>query len=179
MLAGTIVYAHSILLGGTFKVSFQIQLGDGDGGGFMVQPTGATAVGTNGGGLGMNGLGGFAVELDTWQNGCDPDDDHVGVDTLTTTCGSEAGTLPSLVAQPLSSLGIQLHDGQWHQIDVAVLNFSVTVLVDGTTALSGIAVPPIPATTPVWFGFAGSTGQAIAAQQIRNVTIAFPGPTCL
>ena len=30
-----------------------------------------------------------------------------------------------------------------------------------------------------WYGFAGSTGQATAAQQVRNVTISFPTARCL
>ena len=127
----------------------------------------------------MDGLGGFAVELDTYQNGCDADADHVGVDSLTVDCSAESGTLASVLAAPLGSFGINLHDGQWHQVDAIMNAWALTVLVDGTTALSNVPVPPIPAGTPVWFGFGGGTGAAVAVQQIRNVTIAFPAPQCM
>ena len=85
--AGTIIFNDKIVVDRfTLDFDFQISAGSGaDGMAFMIQQTGATAVGGTGSGFGVTGLSGYAVEFDTFNNGVlcgDADANHVGIDDL-------------------------------------------------------------------------------------------------
>jgi len=174
--AGTIIYRNPIVTD-VFTASFQFRVGAGDGIGFMIETAGNTAVGISGGGLGISGLGGYGVEIDTYNNGTscgDPSSDHVGVDDLSMTCGASF---------PLS-LGtgfppVFLGDGNFH---AAVLTFGlgeVSLDIDGQPALSGFVIPDFVSGTPYYYGFGGGNGMVLDVQAVRNVTVTFPTARCL
>lgn len=49
---------------------------------FVIQNVSNTFVGGNGGGIGYSWIGNsLGVEFDTWQNGYDPDSNHIGINT--------------------------------------------------------------------------------------------------
>jgi Bacterial lectin len=176
--AGTIFYGNSIVTD-SFTASFQIQLGNADGGTFVLQNNGATAVGNDGGGLGVAGLVGYAIELDTYDNSeCgDPDDDHVGLDVLGPTCSQ--AEQQSFWTASLAPFGVNLHDGAWHTAAVTFAGGTVTLVLDGQTVIPGIALPDWVSGTPYWYGFSGSSGEATGQQGVRNAQIQFPTPRCL
>jgi hypothetical protein len=176
--AGTIVYDNAILTD-VFSLSFQIQLGTGDGGSFFIATDGPTKVGQPGGGLGIAGLHGYAIELDTFDDaGCsDPDADHVGLDILGPLCGQ--GVQTSFSTASLAPLGINLQDGQWHEANVIFDNGAVTVAVDSQMVISSVTLPGWTSGMTYWYGFSGSTGASTALQQVRNVHLSFPSARCL
>lgn len=173
--AGTIIYRNPIAAD-VFTATFEFRLGGGDGMGFMLQTTGETAVGDGGGGLGMAGLAGFGVEIDTYHNlGCtDSNKNHVGVDDLTKPC--DGGVLGSL-GQGTS--GVALGDGAFHKAQIELDKGKVNLNIDGKLQFQGFAIPGFPVGSKFFYGFAAGTGDATARQEIRNVKITFPSPRCL
>ncbi|WP_437681935.1 L-type lectin-domain containing protein [Sorangium sp. So ce131] len=173
--AGTIVYRNPIAAD-AFTATFEFRLGSGDGVGFMLQTTGEAIVGEPGGGLGMAGLEGYGVELDTYNNfDCaDWNSNHVGVDDLARPC--RAGVLSSL-SQVESS--VALGDGAFHTARVIFDQGEVNVSIDGEPHIQGFAISGFPVGSSFFYGFAAGTGDAVARQEIRNVTITFPSPRCL
>ncbi|WP_437768911.1 hypothetical protein WMF27_10950 [Sorangium sp. So ce281] len=173
--AGTIIYWNP-LAADAFTATFEFRLGDGDGMGFMLQTTGETAVGEPGGGLGMAGLAGYGVEIDTYHNlDCtDSSKNHVGVDDLTQRC--DAGVLGSL-SQGTS--GVALGDGAFHTAQIELNQGKVSLIIDGKSQLQGFSIPGFPVGSKFFYGFAAGTGDATARQEIRNVKITFPSPRCL
>ncbi|WP_437306558.1 L-type lectin-domain containing protein [Sorangium sp. So ce388] len=173
--AGALVYRTPIAAD-SFTATFEFRLGRGDGLGFMLEATGETAVGEPGGGLGMAGLAGYGVELDTYDNfDCgDRDDNHVGVDDLTRSC--EEGGLSSL-SQGVRS--VALGDGAFHTARIDFDEGAVSVSIDGETLIQGFVIDGFPVGSTFFYGFAAGTGDAVARQEIRNVSITFPAPRCL
>ncbi|WP_080599252.1 MULTISPECIES: L-type lectin-domain containing protein [Sorangium] len=173
--AGTIIYWNP-LAADAFTATFEFRLGDGDGMGFMLQTTGETAVGEPGGGLGMAGLAGYGVEIDTYHNlDCtDPNNNHVGVDDLTQPC--DEGVLGSLGH---GTSGVALGDGAFHTAQIELNQGKVSLIIDGKSQLQGVSIPGFPVGSKFFYGFAAGTGDATARQEIRNVKITFPSPRCL
>ncbi|WP_437927332.1 L-type lectin-domain containing protein [Sorangium sp. So ce291] len=168
--AGTLVYRNPIAAD-AFTATFEFRLGRGDGLGFMLQTTGETAVGEPGGSLGMVGLAGYGIELDTFDNfDCrDRDGNHVGVDNLAQRCSS--------LSQVESN--VWLGDGAFHTARIELDEGEVSVIIDGETLIQGFAIDGFPVGSAFFYGFAAGTGDAVARQQIRNVSITFPAPRCL
>ncbi|XXY44350.1 L-type lectin-domain containing protein [Sorangium sp. So ce269] len=173
--AGTLVYRNPIAAD-SFTATFEFRLGRGDGLGFMLEATGEMAVGEPGGGLGMAGLRGYGIELDTYNNfDCgDLDRNHVGVDDLAQPCGQ--GVLSSL-RQVASN--IALGDGAFHAARIELDEGEVSVSLDGEAVIQGFAIDGFPIGSTFFYGFAAGTGDAVARQEIRNVSIVFPAPRCL
>jgi hypothetical protein len=185
LVAGSVVYVHPIVTD-TFDASFQFRIGANGGGqwdgmGFMLETTGPTAVGSNGGGLGMAGLTGFGVELDVYDNGqCgDGNANHVGIDVLND-CGS--GLLTSLFASPDLTGTVTLSDGQWHTANVQLSAGTMSVTVDGH-AVAGILLQGFVPGTRYYYGFAGAIGGGSGSlgmqTEVKAVTVTFPSPRCL
>jgi hypothetical protein len=184
-VAGSVVYEHPIVTD-AFEASFQFRIGANGGGqydgmGFMLQTTGPTAVGSNGGGLGMSGLIGYGVELDVYDNNqCgDSNANHVGIDSLDS-CGS--GLLTSLFASPDLTGTVTLSDAEWHAAVVELTSGTLSVTVDGH-AVAGILLQGFTPGTPYYYGFAGAIGGGSSSlgmqTEVKDVSITFPTPRCL
>ena len=185
LVSGTVVYNHPIVTD-SFDASFGFRIGANGGGpydgmGFMLEANGPTALGSTGGGLGMEGLDGYGVELDIYNNGkCgDSNGNHVGVDQLAN-CGS--GLLTSLFASQDLTGTVTLDDAQWHTATVQLEAGTLTVSIDaheiGAVPLTGFA----PGTT-YYYGFAGAIGGGSGSlgmqTEVKDVTVTFPSPRCL
>ena len=189
--AGSFLYGTPIAIDSfTAQFDFRIGLQGGtrsDGMAFVLVKDGPTAVGTNGGGLGMAGLTGYGVEFDIHNNGVcgDMSDDHVGVDTLTT-CDTGAGTPNSVAATDITAT-VDVADTHWHTAIVTLKNGAASLSIDGTTFLSDVALPGLTLKEAYYLGFTGATGGLVPAggggggfrQEVKNVTVTFPTPTCL
>jgi hypothetical protein len=184
-VAGSVVYVHPIVTD-AFDASFQFRIGANGGGqydgmGFMLETTGPSAVGANGGGLGMAGLTGYGVEFDVYNNNqCgDGNANHVGIDQLDT-CGN--GLLTSLFASPDLTGTVNLSDAQWHTASVQLSNATMSVTVDGH-AVAGILLQGFVPGTRYYYGFAGAIGGGsnnLGMQtEVKAVSVTFPSPRCL
>jgi hypothetical protein len=186
--AGSVVYRNPVAFD-AFVATFEFRMGFGggtrsDGMGFMFQTSGATAVGANGGSLGMEGLAGYGVELDIHNNGScgDSSDDHVGVDSLAD-CSS--GLPQSLFSTDVSST-FDLADGNWHSATVSLAGGALSLVVDDVGLANGVSLPGYVPNTPAYLGFGGATGGLVDTtgnggyrSEVRNVNITFPSPRCL
>ena len=168
--AGTLVYRNPIAAD-AFTATFEFRLGRGDGLGFMLETTGETAVGPHGGSLGMLGLEGYGIELDTYHNfDCgDRDGNHVGVDDLAEHCSS--------LSQVASD--VRLDDGAFHTAQIELDEGAVSVSIDGEPLIQRFVIDGFPVGSTFFYGFAAGTGDAVERQEIRNVNITFPAPRCL
>ena len=189
--AGTFVYDHPVTTD-AFDVTFMFRMGLGgglrsDGIGFMIEQSGAAALGATGAGLGMAGLSGYGVELDIYDNGeCgDTSSDHVGVDDLTL-CDSQQGT-PGALAETDVTGTVDLADAHWHSAEVVLSQGALTVSVDGAVVESAVALPQLQTDAAYWFGFAGGTGGLLQIdggaggyrQEVKDIVLTFPTPRCL
>jgi hypothetical protein len=193
--AGTVVYKDAVVVDdATVAFDFRADTTSGraDGLAFFMQTDGATAVGTNGDGMGITGLHGYGVELDIYNNGScgDADNNHAGIDSLTS-CGAQPTpieTSPNLNDGSAPDHGIgDIGDGQWRTVVVTlsagVMSVSVTDPTSGMPIavpnLQSVALPGYVAGTAYYLGFAAGTGGLAAQQEIRNVQITFPSTVCL
>lgn len=185
-VSGSVVYNHAIVTD-SFVASFQFRIGANGGGqydgmGFMLEVNGPTAVGSNGGGLGMEGLDGFGVEFDIYNNGncSDNNGNHVGVDQLSN-CGS--GLLTSLYASPDLTGTVTLSDAQWHLAQVTLASGAMSMTVDAHTVVSDVALSGYVSGTSYYYGFAGAIGGgggSLGMQtEVKEVLVTFPTPRCL
>jgi hypothetical protein len=187
LVAGSVIYNHPIVTD-SFEAAFQFRMGAGggepfDGMGFLLEVGGPTALGGVGGGLGMQGLDGFGVELDIYDNGkCgDSNGNHVGIDQLTS-CNS--GQPTSLFATPDLTGTVTLNDGQWHAATVSlVAGGTMSVTVDTHGVVGGVALTGFASGTSYYYGFAGGIGGGSGDKgqqtEVKDVTVTFPSPRCL
>jgi hypothetical protein len=147
----------------------------------MLETSGPTAVGGAVGGLGMSGLSGYGIEFDTHQDACggDPPANHVGIDDLSQVCGPTHGVQISMFTAPITDPS--LNNGGFKPVEIDFNQGSVTVVVSGTTVVSGFTIPGFPVGTQFFYGFGASTGDAMSddAQGIQDVKVTFPTPRCL
>jgi hypothetical protein len=174
--AGTWVYAHPIQIdSATIQFDFYIGGGTGaDGMGLMLETDGPNALGGYGGALGIAGLDGFGVELDTYDNGecLDATANHTGIDSLAS-CGS--GTPTALVEN--DAPGFTLGDGAWHTVVVQIDNGAFTVTAENTTQFSSYT-PSGWSNGSYYLGFGGGTGGLTNYQRVRNVNVKFKTGHC-
>jgi hypothetical protein len=130
----------------------------------------------------MEGLDGFGVEFDIYDNGnCgDSNADHVGIDLLSN-CGS--GMPKSLATSANLSSTVNLDDAAWHAATVSLQGGAMWVTVDSTPVLSDVALTGFASGTSYYYGFAGGIGGgggSLGAQtEVKDVTVTFPTPRCL
>lgn len=163
--SGSVWNVNQISLNNPFDFTFNVYLGNNDGGAdgiaFMMQPI-STSIGSTGGGLGYEGISpSLAIEIDTYQNGWDPTFDHIAIMANGVV---DHGSVNNL-AGPLSALqsGGNIEDGQEHLLRV-VWNPStntLTTYVDGALRVQsqGDYINTIFGGNPmVYWGFTASTG---------------------
>jgi hypothetical protein len=190
-LAGSLVYAHPVVVD-AFDLQFAFRMGYGggarsDGMGFVLEQNGPTAVGATGGGLGMTGLAGYGIELDTFDNRTcgDVSADHVGVDSLSV-CSPDAGFPTSLVSKDVTAI-VDVGDARFHEARVVLANGAVSVSIDGHAIVTGQSLPSLHSGAAYYFGFTAATGGLHTPdggpggfrQEVNAVTITFPTPRCL
>ncbi len=178
-VAGTLIYQNPIVTD-TFDAAFDFRIGGGtgaDGMAFFFQETGNAYVGPIGGGLGVSGANGYAVEMDEYANMACGDTiyGHIAVDSLSQ-CG---GTLPTHLALN-GNLPFALHNGGWHTCNVKLDNAgTLTVTCDGSLLLNAVPLPQYAKGRNYYFGFGGGTGGQNDRHEVRNVTVGFLSPRCL
>jgi hypothetical protein len=176
--AGMVWYDTFILLNYNFDMTFQVYLGNNDGGAdgiaFVMQPN-STAAGASGGGIGYQGITpSIAVEYDTWQND-DPWYDHIAVHKngdVNTTTGAVAGPVEA------SASANNIEDGQWHSTRITwdALTTTLTIYFDGVlrvTYINDIVANTFGGNPAVYWGFTGATGGASNLQQFCVTSLDF------
>jgi hypothetical protein len=140
-----------------------------DGLAFVLQNTGTTALGENGGGLGYWKIPGasFIIEFDTWQNVepwftvDDPVEDHIGF--MSNGDPYHNSWMGNALKAP-ESFGMNIEDGQWHDAkftwDATTHTMTVQVL-SKTFSYTGDIVNTIFSGNPmVYWGFTAATGSS-------------------
>lgn len=176
-------FSRSAVMMDRFAVAFEFRITPGgagaDGLAFVMQRTGVTALGGEGGGLGAVGTDGFAVEFDVHQNiGCgDSAGNQIAVSSLVG-CAGAKGRLPTQL-RGSTSISPRLDNGAWRQAAIDYDRGAVTIRVDGAVAIDRYDVPGASDAVPYWLGFASGTGAGTARSEVRNVSITFRAPRCL
>jgi hypothetical protein len=189
--SGTFVYSAPVTFDG-FDAAFDFRMTcafRGDGMGFMWEQAGAGLVGASGPGLGVLGLGGYAIELDIHDDhGCgDTNNNHVAVDSLASCEVGEAGALlpiPQFVNE-LAGTRLNLADGAWHSAQAHFLGGALSVSVDALSVAQNVSLPGYAA-APFYFGFGASSsgrsgpdGGTGCDIEVRRIHIELPTPACL
>jgi len=163
----------------TTDFAFQLTSASADGFAFVIQGTGATALGSDGGGLGYGpdpGVSGgasigksIALKFDLYDNSGEGSD---------STGLYQNGASPSVPAVDMTSSGVNLHSGDVFNAHLVYDGTKLTLsLVDAQTAQSfttswTVNIPSTIGSTSAWIGFSGSTGGLTAVQDILNWTYA-------
>jgi hypothetical protein len=183
-VAGTVIYNHPIITNG-FTATFQFRMGANGGGrydgmGFMLETNGAAALGNASSALGMGGLVGYGVEFDVYNNNScgDTSADHVGIDQLAL-CGAQ----PTSISEADLTGTVDIGDAQWHIAIVQLAGYSMSVTIDGHTALTNVMLTSYASGAQYFYGFSGGTGgnpgNGGIQTEVKDVTITFPAPQCL
>jgi hypothetical protein len=135
---GTVWYNAKQRVRDGFQTVFQFQLSDigglgsGDGFAFVIQnsPAGLSAMGGAGAHLGYGFLtNSLAVEFDTYKNGSDPDDNHIGVHTR----GKDPNLANEAAAIGRTSNIPRLADGATHTVKIAYTGDELRIYLDDLT----------------------------------------------
>lgn len=174
---GTVWYENFMTLSYDFDMTFQVYLGNNDGGAdgiaFVMQPN-STGLGEYGGGLGYMGISpSIAVEYDTWQND-DPPYDHISIQRNgdVNYSGAVAGPIVA------SSSSDNIEDGIWHTTRITwdASTHALTVYFDGVLRLTytnDIVANTFGGNPAVYWGFTAATGGASNLQQFCVTSLIF------
>ena len=167
---GTAMYNNLIDFGSSFSFSFEAYLGNNDGADgiaivFHNDPSGTSAIGADGEGMGASGIqNGIVLELDTYYNPSQGDvtGDHG--------CIWESDNISNRLTSPLA-VG-ELEDDSWHTVVVTWNASSNTIFytIDGNTAGSytgDIINNYFSGNSDVYFGFTAATGGATNVHSVR------------
>ena len=162
-VAGSAFYATAVPSNG-LAVSFDATIDQGNGADGMALVLAGTrprarptALGAVGAGLGVAGIPGVAVALDTFQSAGDPSANFVGI-----VGGANGGTVTYLA----TSTAVPPLRNSTHHVDVAVSGGRVVVKVDGAQKLD-VAVATLPPN--VFVGFSAATGGLTDRHTVTNV----------
>ncbi|HUR10428.1 MAG TPA: PKD domain-containing protein [Flavitalea sp.] len=166
--SGSVWNIYKINLQQSFDYKFEIFLGSTDANGadgiaFMLQPV-STSIGSQGGGLGVEGISpSIAVVIDTWQNTInnDPSYDHIAIHRN----GNINHGVPDNLAGPVTALATSdnIEDGKWHSLriiwDATAKTLSAQVDgVDRVKTTQDLVSQIFSGNPEVFWGFTGSTG---------------------
>lgn len=143
-----------------------------DGMTFLIQQTGTTALGGSGQNLGINGINtSVAVEFDTYQNGGDPDNNHIALDLNGNTSHS-TGVVASINKSTLDLADANLkyvwidYNGSTNLFEVRIstsnsrpATATLSTTINLSTTLSG---------HNVYVGFTGATGGSVERHSITS-----------
>ncbi len=177
---GTLFYQNGIVAD-AFVLTFGFRISGGnraDGLAFAMQRNGATIVGRGGGGFGVAGLNGWAVEIDDYNNQTcgDANGNHVAVDTLDFCDNAQGIPTPIFVGRDLP---FDIFDARWHDVRVTFAQSAASVEVDARAEINNVRVTNFTAGQPYWFGFGGATGGLASRHEVRQVRVQFPSARCL
>lgn len=135
--------------------------GPGDGMAFAwVSSATLPALGATGGAMAIQGLTGFGVAIDVYQNAeyGDPATPNISIKNTV-----DMATIAATAAN------MTLIDGNAHAIRVRLANGAVTVFLDGAEAIPTTALPGYTPYSGFW-GFGAGTGGAFELHKLVNVT---------
>jgi Chitobiase/beta-hexosaminidase C-terminal domain/Legume lectin domain len=167
--AGSVFWTTPISIQ-AFTTDFEFQLlpATADGFTFTIQNTGATAVGSDGSGLGYQGIGkSVAIKFNFYNS------DNEGADSTGLYTDGEAPTLPTI---DLTPSGIVLNSGDSIKAHVTydgtTLTWTLTdqVTNDTFTTSKVINIPQVVGGNTAYVGFTASTGLQTASQKLLNWT---------
>jgi len=157
------IFLNTALDATAFNASFDFYIGGGSGAdGLTFAWVQTPGLGSAGGYLGFQGLSGYMVEFDTYDNGgWEPSgfgENHIAVsNTVTTYLAANTIAVP------------EMEDTGWHHVDIAFDNGDIEVYMD--------SVKYVDATIAgytgfgAYFGFTAATGGANNYHQIDNFSI--------
>lgn len=167
--AGSVFWATPINIQ-AFTTDFEFQLlpATADGFTFAIQNTGATAVGTDGSGLGYQGIGkSVAIKFNFYSS------DPGGGDSTGIYTNGQAPTLPTV---DLTPSGIVLNSGDSIKAHITYDGTTLTITLtdqvtnDTFTLSQAINIPQIVGGNAAYVGFTASTGLQTASQKVLNWT---------
>jgi hypothetical protein len=191
--AGSVWYSSQVNVAQGFLTNFGLQIvpsqhscgSTGDGMAFLVQNSGLSALGADGGNLGYTGIANsLAVEFDTFLNGSyfDPNNNHIGIQS----CGAAANTADhgtcNLGLQ--SNLATTLADGNIHRTSISYFpgvggsRGLLTVSIDNQVVLtSALDLSTLLSLNgdDAWVGFTAGTGSCFETNAITAWELASAG----
>jgi hypothetical protein len=145
-----------------FEASFTLEVGGGSGADGMsfaiLEETDPTSMGNSGGGLGVRGLSGYAVEFDTYTNG--------NVGDLTTDHVAFIETVDMGIYEQQAATFREVGE---IAVEISMVAGAFTVDMDGVEVLSGFTADF--SLVDAMFGFTGSTGGVNDEHWIDDVVI--------
>jgi hypothetical protein len=155
-----------------FQITNPMGISDQDGQGadgivFTVQTVANTAGGV-GGGIGYEGLpNSLGIEFDTWQNGWDPDGNHVGIDIN----GNITSALTAPVAPRMNNGGVW---NAWVDYNGDTQGLEVRLATDANRPVNpylqmNVDLPTVLGSPNAFVGFTSGTGAAGGNHDIRSL----------
>jgi hypothetical protein len=201
--ASTVLYAN-LLTAPNFQITLHFRMTPpnssglyGDGMGLaLLSPSNTTFVGEAGKGLGMTNLIGTGIEFDVYANGCDPDGNHVAIDTLND-CASDFSPASYAWTLGLDQIAT-LADGSTHGAQIGLTDGVFSVSLDGTplqfyqgAITNQTTDTPYDGGVPLlsdagvsapgqafYLALMAATGSYLLRSEIYDVSVTFPTPTC-
>jgi hypothetical protein len=147
----------------SFSTQFELYIHGNGGGGadgmtFVIQNNSDTALGLAGGSLAYGGvLNSIAVEFDTWVNGTDPNDNHIGIDTNGSISSLSTYIVPWSLDDDINHIfGWVEYDAASHVLDVYVNNNATKPALPQLS--ESIDLLAEVGGGQAYFGFTGATG---------------------
>lgn len=163
---------------GSFSAFFTFQIDQNnsraDGFTFIMQQEGTAALGSTGQNLGITGISGtsIAVEFDTYQNGADPDNNHIALDLNGNTTHSTG------VVASINKSTLDLADGNlkyvWIDYNGSNKRFEVRISYSNsrpstaTLSTNSYNLSTMFSNKNVYVGFTGATGGAYERHSITS-----------
>ena len=151
----------------TFSFMIDAKSGGADGLGFTWVPGTTINVGGGGGGFGFQGLGGWGVVIDTYQNDGEPAVPFLAVMDTNKSVLQRSSVIPNV------------RDAKSHTMRVVLQSPNVSAWVDGVQYLSSFPIPSYVPFTGHW-GFSAGTGSASERHFVTGISMSFPdGQGCV